>query len=119
MPTQTSAVPEGRICHPDAQYALAVTLGHAHWSMRHSHTSATSTNWEKKRADIMAKPPPTGGARGVFYPHCMLPHSPQTGGTQPLTKVVEEAILPGLRAKRIIRTLKGHDLKLLVRILRK
>jgi hypothetical protein len=27
-----------------------------------------STNWENKRAEIMAKPPPTGGERGVFYP---------------------------------------------------
>src|SRR5262245_48133385 len=23
----------------------AVALGHAHWSMRHSHTRATNTNW--------------------------------------------------------------------------
>src|SRR5262249_7490794 len=32
------------------------------------HTRAMSTNWENKRAEIMAKPPPTGGERGVFYP---------------------------------------------------
>src|SRR5262245_17379344 len=46
----------------------AGSLGHAQWSRSHSHTRAMSTNWENKRAEIMAKPPPTGGERGVFYP---------------------------------------------------
>src|SRR5262249_35056373 len=46
----------------------AGSLGHAQWSMRHSHTRAMSTNWEKKRAEPMAKPLPASGERGVFYP---------------------------------------------------
>jgi len=28
---------------------VAASLGYIQWSMRHSHTSAISTNWEKKR----------------------------------------------------------------------
>jgi hypothetical protein len=36
--------------------------------MRHNHTRAISTDWEKKRSEPMAKPPPTGSERGVFYP---------------------------------------------------
>src|SRR5215468_6466572 len=49
---------------------VAGSLGHAHWSMTHSHTRATSTNWEKKRWETMAKPPHTGGAMRGFYPVC-------------------------------------------------
>src|SRR6266446_5621391 len=37
--------------------AGAQSLGHTHWSMRHTHTRATRTNWEKKRSGSMAKPP--------------------------------------------------------------
>jgi len=44
------------------------SLGYAHWSRRHSHPRATSTNWEKKRSATMAKPPHTGAEMGVFYP---------------------------------------------------
>src|SRR5215471_14206900 len=51
----------------------AMSLSHAHWSMTHSHTRATSISWEKKRAATMAKPPPTSGERGVFYPNFMPP----------------------------------------------
>ena len=36
----------------------------------HSHTRAISPNWEKTRSETMANSPPTGGARGVFYPLC-------------------------------------------------
>src|SRR5216684_7933448 len=48
-------------------HAAAGSLGHAHWSMTHSHTRATSTNWEKKRAETMVKPPHTGAEMRVFY----------------------------------------------------
>jgi hypothetical protein len=48
-------------------HAAAESLGHAHWSMTHSHTKATSTNWEKKRAETMAQLPHTGAAMRVFY----------------------------------------------------
>src|SRR5262249_62284272 len=48
--------------------AVAGSLGHTHWSMRHSHTRATSTNWEKKRCDTMATPPQTSAEMRVFYP---------------------------------------------------
>src|SRR6266516_3723036 len=40
---------------------VAESLGHRTGSMMHSHTRATSTNWEKKRWETMAKPPHTGG----------------------------------------------------------
>src|SRR2546428_14174112 len=44
----------------------AVSLGHAHWSMTHSHTRAISPSWEKKRSETKAKPPPPGGEkRGI------------------------------------------------------
>src|SRR5262249_18149031 len=45
----------------------AGALSHAHWSMRHSHTRAISTNWEKKRAGTMAKPPHTSAELRAFY----------------------------------------------------
>src|SRR4029453_12568174 len=47
---------------------VAGSLGHVQWSMRHSHTRAISTNWEKKRAGTMAKLPHTGGEMRAFYP---------------------------------------------------
>ena len=34
---------------------VAGSLGHVQWSMRHSHTRAISTNWEKKRSGTMPK----------------------------------------------------------------
>src|SRR6266849_11021748 len=49
-------------------HVAAGSLGHAQWSMTHSHTRATSTNWEKKRSETMAKPPHTGAEMRVFYP---------------------------------------------------
>src|SRR5215470_10507559 len=50
-----------------AGHTGAGSLGHAHWSMTHSHTSAISTNWEKKRWETMAQPPHTGGEmRGLY-----------------------------------------------------
>jgi hypothetical protein len=49
-------------------HAAVESLGHAHWSRRHSHTRATSTNWEKKRSETMAKPPHTGAEMRGFYP---------------------------------------------------
>src|SRR6266446_430423 len=49
-------------------HAAAGSLGHAQWSMTHSHTRAISTNWEKKRWETMAKPPRLGGEMRVFYP---------------------------------------------------
>src|SRR6266478_167703 len=67
---------------------LTMSLGHAHWSMTHSHTRAISPRWEKKRAETMAQPPPTGGERGVFYPNFLLPNEPQVGGTRPIIALV-------------------------------
>src|SRR5262249_7341632 len=40
---------------------VAGSLSHVPWSMRHSHTRAISTNWEKKRCETMTQPPPTSG----------------------------------------------------------
>src|SRR5215831_8501330 len=48
------------------KHAATESLGHTHWSRRHSHTRAISTNWEKKSAETMAKPPYTGRAMRVF-----------------------------------------------------
>src|SRR5262249_1000296 len=38
------------------KHAATESLGHTQWSMIHSHTKATSTSWEKKRWETMAKP---------------------------------------------------------------
>src|SRR5262249_47904016 len=53
----------GVVGHPGAG-----SLGHIQWSMRHSHTRATSINWEKKRWETMATPPYAGREMGVLYP---------------------------------------------------
>jgi hypothetical protein len=56
----------------------AVSLGHAQWSMTHSHTRATSISWEKKRSETMVKPPHTADIEQVlrekkpFILRCML-----------------------------------------------
>src|SRR4030095_13937675 len=72
--------------------ALPGTLGvspHAHTGPRYAVACRCAGRWvqashpEKKRAESMAKPPPTGGARGVFYPNCMLWNKPQAEGTRP------------------------------------
>src|SRR5437899_5071358 len=54
------------------KHAATESLGHTQWSMRHSHTKATSTNWEKKRWETMAKAPHTGRAMRVLYPVCQV-----------------------------------------------
>jgi hypothetical protein len=46
--------------------AGAQSRGHTPWSMRHTHTRATSTNWEKKRSGTMAKPPHISAEMRVF-----------------------------------------------------
>src|SRR5262245_44265635 len=52
----------------------AGSVCHAHWSTRHSHTRAMSTNWEKKRAEIMAKPPPPVVKEGYSTRFSLLPN---------------------------------------------
>src|SRR4029453_8083368 len=52
--------------------AVAGSLGHIQWSMTHSHTRATSTNWKKKSGGTMATPPHTRGKMRILYPVCQV-----------------------------------------------
>src|SRR6266852_8154988 len=63
--------------------AVARSEGHTTWSMRHSHTRPTSSNWEKSGSGIMVLPPHTDGEMGLSYPIFRLPNYPQATGTLP------------------------------------
>jgi hypothetical protein len=61
----------------------AGALGHAHWSMRHSHPRVINTHWEKKRGETMAKSPHIRAGMRGFYLVFQRQNEPQARGTRP------------------------------------